>query len=119
MLAAIKEMASYRDEVTGKCHLETANYLEACYKLFETGNLSHEVIDSLGSPVLQNMKQGFKYFKDWHQQLSESDTGTNQCTTNSLVDFNLHLLIVIVTCRGEVEESTSKGFSCLAGKYLL
>ena len=77
MLAAIKEMASYRDEVTKKCHLETANYLEACNNLFETGILSHELVDSLSSPVLLNMKQGFGYFKDWHQQLSESDTGTN------------------------------------------
>ena len=77
MLAAIKEMASYRDEVTRKCHLETASYLEACYNLFETGILSHKVIDSLDSPVMQNMKLGFEYFKDWHQQLSESDTGTN------------------------------------------
>ena len=39
MLIAIKEMASYRDEMTKKCHLETANYLEA-------------------------WKQGFGYFKD-------------------------------------------------------
>lgn len=77
MLAAIKEMASYRDEVTKKHHLEVANYLEACNKLFETGILSHEMVDSLSSPVLLNMKEGFGYFQDWHQQLSESDTGTN------------------------------------------
>lgn len=81
MLSAIKEMASYRDEVTKKCHLEAANYLEACNKLFETGILSHELIDSPSSPVLLNMKQGFGYFQDWHQQLSGSDTGTNYSTT--------------------------------------
>ena len=75
MLAAIKEMASYRDEVTKEIHLETAKYLEACNKLFEMGILSHEIIDSPNSPVLQNMKLGFSYFKEWHQQLSQSDTG--------------------------------------------
>ena len=71
MLAAIIEMTSYRDKVMKKCHLEMANYLETCNKLFETGILSQEVINSLGRPVLQNMKQGTGYFKDWHQQLSD------------------------------------------------
>ena len=81
MLAAIKEMASYRDEVTKKCHLEAANHLEACNELFETGILSHEMVDSPSSPVSLNMKQGFGYFQDWHQQLCGGDTGTNYSTT--------------------------------------
>ena len=46
MLAAIKEMSTYRDEVTKESHLETANYLDACNKLFENGILSHQIIDS-------------------------------------------------------------------------
>ena len=81
MLAAIKEMASYRDEVTKKCHLETANYLEACNKLFEMGILSHEIIDSLSSQVLLNMKQGFGY----------SRTGTNNSVRVTQV-------IIILVC---------------------
>ena len=85
MLAATKKMATYRDEVTKESHLETANYLDACNKLFENGILSHQIIDSLGSPVLQNMKQGFGYFKDWHQQLSDSDTGT--CSNSTSVEL--------------------------------
>ena len=55
MLAPIKEMASYRDEVTNKCHLVAANYLEACNKLFETGISSHGVVDSSISPVLSDI----------------------------------------------------------------
>lgn len=71
MLAAIKEMAKYKDEVTKSCHLETAEYLEVCNKLFENGILSHDVhvIKSSSSPVLENMRQGFAYFEQWHHEL--------------------------------------------------
>ena len=69
MLAAIKEMAGYKDEVNKACHLGTFKYLDACNKLFERGILSHEVIDSLSSPVLHNMMEGFSYFERWHDAL--------------------------------------------------
>ena len=75
MLAAIKEMAKYKDEVTRSCHLETAEYLEACNKLFENDILSHDMIKSSTSPVLENMRQGFAYFEQWHHDLSQSETG--------------------------------------------
>lgn len=74
MLAAIKEMAKYKDEVSKSCHLETAEYLEACNKLFENGILSHNVIKSSSFPVSENMIQGFAYFEQWHHELSESET---------------------------------------------
>ena len=75
MLAAIKEMAKYKDEVTSSCHLETAEYLGGCIKLFENGILSHDMIKSSTSPVLDNMRQGFAYFKQRHHDLSQSETG--------------------------------------------
>ena len=75
MLAAIKEMAKYKDEVTRSSHLETAEYLEACNKLFENGILSHDMIKSMSSPALENMRQGFAFFEQWHLDLSQSDTG--------------------------------------------
>ena len=75
MLAAIKEMAKYKDEVTRSSHLETAEYLEACNKLFENGILSYDMIRSMSSPALENMRQGFAFFEQWHLDLSQSDTG--------------------------------------------
>lgn len=44
---------------------ETLEYLQACHQLFETGFLSHEKITSLGSPVLQSIDKGYKYFTSW------------------------------------------------------
>jgi hypothetical protein len=75
MLAAIKEMASYKDEINKACHLETYKYLDACNKLFERGILSHELINSLSSPVLENMTEGFSCFERWHQVLCQNETG--------------------------------------------
>ena len=111
MLAAIKEMAKYKDEVTKSCHLETAEYLEACNKLFERGILSHDIIRSSGSPVLESMRQGFDYFERWHQNLSQSDAGIYcMITKTSFIPFGL-------PHRSETKKSSSKRFSCLAGMY--
>lgn len=42
MIAAIREMIDKKDDcITGKCDLMTADYLEACHLIFETGILSH------------------------------------------------------------------------------
>ena len=75
MLAAIKEMAKYKDEVTRSYHLKTAEYLKACKNLFEKGMLFHDIIKSSNSPVLENMRQGFVYFERWHHELSTTKTG--------------------------------------------
>ena len=76
MLTAIREMASNKDIHTSAQHIAVAEYLEACNKLFEEGILSHEVINSLTSPLLKNMKTGFTFFEKWHEELSELQTGT-------------------------------------------
>ena len=62
MLAGIKEMASYKDEVNTAYHLEAFEYLDACNKLFERGILSHDLIDSQSFSVLHNMMEGMKHF---------------------------------------------------------
>ena len=85
MLSAIKEMASYKDEVNKACLLETFKYLDACNKLFERGILSHDLINSLSSPVLQNMTEGFSYFERWHETLCQSETGLFSSTSCSLL----------------------------------
>lgn len=54
---------SKKDEVTKSCHLETAEYLETRNKLFGRGILSHDIIRSSGSSVLESMRQGFDHFE--------------------------------------------------------
>ena len=44
---------------------ETWQYLQACHKLFEIGFLSHNKINSLDSPTLKNIDDGYKYFTSW------------------------------------------------------
>jgi len=48
----------------------TLKYLEACKKLFEEGFLSHKKVNSIDSSVLASIKTGFKYFANWHKDLS-------------------------------------------------
>lgn len=95
MLAAIKEMANYKDEVTRSCHLETAEYLEACNKLFKNGILSHDMIKSSTSPVLENMRQGFAYFEQWHHDLSQSDTGKSIRTSIPFMNNSLPVILMM------------------------
>ena len=49
--------------------MATHTYLRACHKLFEQGFLSHEKIESMDSHVLQNIQEGFSYFKSWCGEL--------------------------------------------------
>ena len=50
---------------------ETWEYLQACHKLFESGFLSHDKVDNMDSPVLQNIDDGYKYFTSWLSTLLE------------------------------------------------
>ena len=57
-------------------------YLQALNKLFENGFLTHDVIHSMESHVIQNMNEGYKFFVDWFNMLS--DDGRPFHPTNSL-----------------------------------
>ena len=52
MLAAIKDMTKYKDEVTRSCHPKTAEYLEACNNLFEKDILS-QTLSSHRTPLCE------------------------------------------------------------------
>ena len=75
MLAAIEEMACHKEEVEKASHLATLEFLQACNKLFEEGVLSHEVIKSPSSKILQNKKTGFAFFEAWHHEVSTNNPG--------------------------------------------
>ena len=68
MISAIYEIAELNDGVLQKSRLATAKYLEACSSIFEQGILSHSIIDRDNQVVLDNMKKGFSYFNEWHQE---------------------------------------------------
>lgn len=55
----------------------TVQYLEALNLIFEEGVLSHEQINSISSPVLEHMEQGYKFFTTWLESLLAE--GTNCC----------------------------------------
>ena len=69
MISAIHEIADLNDGVLQKSRLATAKYLEACSLIFEQGILSHSIIDRDNQVVLDNMKKGFSYFNEWHQEM--------------------------------------------------
>ena len=73
IFAAIKEMAKYKDEMTRSYHLKTAEYFWGLQQ--EKDMLSHDIIKSSNYPVLENMRQGFAYFKRWHDELNLTETG--------------------------------------------
>lgn len=58
------------------CHA----YLTAVHKIFERGLLASSrtsmKVDTLDCQILQNIDEGFAYFKTWHHTLSE----TRRCT---------------------------------------
>ncbi len=51
MIAAICEIVDKKDEYAGKSDQLTADFLEACHFIFETGILSHEMISAMNSLV--------------------------------------------------------------------
>ena len=67
MISAIREIAEMDEELQDS-RIATAQYLEACNLLFEQGILSHSIV------VLENMKKGYEYFKEWYQELKEAST---------------------------------------------
>ncbi|XP_065914376.1 uncharacterized protein [Dysidea avara] len=61
---------------------ETWEYLQACHKLFESGFLSHDKVDNMDSPVLQNIDDGYKYFTSWLSTLLEEDSDYPHVSSN-------------------------------------
>lgn len=52
----------------------TSNFLEACHLIFEKGILSHMAVSPKYQRVLENIEEGFSFFKDWficHQNTGE------------------------------------------------
>ncbi len=67
MLSAVKEIADKRPDEKEE-HMATYFYLKACNLLFEEGILSEKPITSMSS--LQNMEDGFAYFKNWKKEVA-------------------------------------------------
>ena len=53
--------------------MATYFYLKACNLLFEEGILSEKPITSMSS--LQNMEDGFAYFKNWKKEVAALNGG--------------------------------------------
>jgi len=43
----------------------TSNFLEACHLIFKKGILSHMTVSPKYQRVLENIEEGFSFFKDW------------------------------------------------------
>jgi hypothetical protein len=75
MIAALRKLAQEEIDQETKCLFEnTANYLEACHFIFEKGSLSHKLVKTHDSIVVENIKKGFTFFKEWcynHQQIGK------------------------------------------------
>ena len=49
----------------------TYKYLDACNKLFEGGLLNSKAqIRDMASPIIQNIRDGFQFYRDWNIQLA-------------------------------------------------
>ena len=75
MISALQEHARKIPLPTDASMVEmTSNFLEACHLIFEKGLLSHMRISPKYQRVLENIKEGFSFFKDWficHQNTGE------------------------------------------------
>lgn len=72
MISAVKDLSEEPNQDRSK---PVASYLEACDLIFENGLLSRRRINSLNSPVIQNIKKGMDYFEKWCR--SHEETGIN------------------------------------------
>jgi len=46
----------------------TLKYLEPYSKIFENGLLSHDHVADVNSPILKNIREGYKFFRSWHHK---------------------------------------------------
>ncbi len=66
MISALQEHARKTPQPADAPMVEmTSEYLEACHLIFEKGILSHMTISTKYQRVLENIKEGFSFFKEW------------------------------------------------------
>lgn len=68
MLDAIRQLADSRPEERQE-RLAVFHYLNACSLLFQNGILSHESADKCTSRALQNIRNGYNFFKVWKDSI--------------------------------------------------
>lgn len=80
MVAAVQDLAK---EPNQDCAAPVASFLEACNLIFENGLLSRRRINSLQSPVIQNIQKGMDFFEKWCH--SHEETGILRLYISELV----------------------------------
>ena len=80
MVAAVQDLAK---EPNQDCAAPVASFLEACNLIFENGLLSRRRINSLKSPVIQNIQKGMDFFEKWCH--SHEETGILRLYISELV----------------------------------
>lgn len=76
MIAAIKILADNTNNAVAKQQITmTANYLDACYKIFETGVLSNYHIRQSSTEVLDRITEGNVFFESWITGLLQQPGG--------------------------------------------
>ena len=95
MVAAIQELSKEPNHENVK---PAASIHEACNLLFEKGLLSNRRINSLHSPVIENIKKGMAFFKKWCH--SHEKTGN---FWHSVLDLlMLYLILISYICYGSI-----------------
>ena len=82
----------------------TVQFLEALNQLFEEGFLSHNQIDSMSSPVLNKMSNGYKFFTAWLDSLLAEGKLSSLPRFGHVVKYvyiHVHVYIVILICRSD------------------
>lgn len=84
MVATIQDLAK---EPNQESAAPVASFLEACNLIFENGLLSRRRINSLESPVIQNIKKGMDFFEKWCH--SHEETGIFKLYSSKLYHYFL------------------------------
>jgi hypothetical protein len=66
-----EELCQHTQQSTNLADKVTLSYLEACSKLFEHGLLSHDRITTVDDKALKNIRDGFKFFEKWLDEIYE------------------------------------------------
>ena len=69
--AMLSELYQHTQQSTNLADKVTLSYLEACSKLFEHGLLSHDKITKVDDRALKNIRDGFKFFEEWLDEIYE------------------------------------------------
>ena len=70
--AALSELYSHANPDNGRRPADAShNYLSAVKLMFEDGFLSSTRVADMASPVLENIQEGYRFFKNWWIELDE------------------------------------------------